>query len=174
MKIKNIKYLVIAFCFVFSGLLLGVWLYFRKRINTQNSPIPSTGNIQKTGDSIVNNIVNELETSLNLVAGEDLPNNSVVVIIDNKAYLFDATNEEHFSLQCGIILSGVSMNQITTVYLSGTVNLIGSVLNANTKYFAGVNGILIEEISNDYGIQSVGYAISSNQIILDFSEQYSL
>lgn len=135
-------------------------------------------NILTVLESKVNNLFNQtVSNSTNYfeaIAGEALTANSVVVIIDNKAYLFDSTNDEHFNLQCGFVLSAVDINDAATVYISGTITLSSNVLDANTKYFSGNNGNLIDAIPDNYGIQSVGYALSTNQIILDFSERYSL
>lgn len=127
---------------------------------------------------VANNKKNELQEILSqnigtiqALAGENLNDNCLVVIIDNKAYLFDCTNESHFKKSIGFVTIGVLENQLANIYISGTINLRTPLIQ-NTKYFAGDNGNLIDVVPENYGIQSVGYAISSNQIILDFSERY--
>jgi len=110
--------------------------------------------------------------TITTIAGVDLPDNSVVALIDNKAYLFDSTNDEHFSSQCGFVLSSVSYEESVIVYITGSVNLNESILEVNTKYFSGNNGDLIDVIPENFGIQSVGYALSSTKLVLDFSERF--
>lgn len=181
--------------FIYLVILAGGFLYLLDLIfdfnqdddstqkNTNSTPLTTSNlNLELTAalaDKIngvnksISNLTQNSNTTITIEAGEHLLKDTVVVIKNNKAYKFDSSIEENFSLPVGIILNEVSTGEFVIIFLTGKVN-VSQNLTLNQEYFVGNNGNLITQIADDFGIQSVGYAISINQLVLDFTKRYSL
>lgn len=107
---------------------------------------------------------------ISVLAGENIPGERVVIIKDGKAYLYDVTNTLHLNLPIGFAKTSVNANGAVSVNVTGKV-ITDQALVTNSKYYVGAGGAIttIAPVSNI--LQSVGFAISQSEILLDFSQK---
>lgn len=101
-------------------------------------------------------------------AGEDINGHQIVYLQNGKIWKATATAPECFNRVVGIIPRSVSVGESIVVKRFGTIFLSGLGLEVDKMYYLGTNGGLTSN-PKDLIRQSIGTAISANELALDFS-----
>lgn len=132
--------------------------------------VPSTYN-----DSPLQSKISELEnlTEIALTAGENIAFGKVVAIQNGTVYLFDPTDEDMFNLPIGIAKMSAVSGSLIRVALAGKISGFTG-LEPNKTYYATIAGGMSIDDPESGMLRSVGIAISSSELLIDFSQKIEL
>lgn len=112
-------------------------------------------------------IKNRLATlELVVESGEDITSHKPIAIVNNKAYLYDASNILHLHAFSGFSITGALQNEMLTVKQQGIVTLNGWGLTQAQTYLAGVSGNLATINTGLSFTRIIGYAEDSNSLLI--------
>jgi hypothetical protein len=146
-------------------------------INIENFVSTETSNLLKVslqdGKLKIDNVLQLKDVNIiEKVSAENIPSYTPVVIINNQAYKFDASNINHQFAFSGFSKNGTSAGQMCSIQYQGELTLVGWGLIPSTQYLADVSGMITIDNTNSNNFTKVlGYAISEDtlQIIKDYT-----
>lgn len=109
-------------------------------------------------------------TEVELIAGEIL-NGQVVVIYDGTGlFLFDPTNENHYLKVIGFTKTSAVQGQLIKVLSGGEIIQQGWGLTPGELYYATINGQITLDPTGLTILQSVGIAKDSNTLLIQINQ----
>jgi len=132
--------------------------------------VPTSSN-----DSSLQAKILELEnlTEIALTAGENIGFGKVVAIQNGTVYLFDPTDEDMYNLAIGIAKTSAVSGNLIRVALAGKISGFTG-LEPNETYYATIAGGMSINDPESGMLRSVGIAISSSELLIDFSQKIEL
>lgn len=107
----------------------------------------------------------DLET--NVVTGENIVSHKPIALINNVAYLYDASNPEHLHAFIGFSTESAISGEMLIVQKSGVIDLQGWNLTPSKTYIAGVSGqFQIQNTTNVVFSRVIGFAQDSNSLLI--------
>ena len=112
----------------------------------------------------------EGQTEIQVIANEAIQQNKVVCIYNGFAYIYQPTNDTINDFPIGIAKEAVTQGGKLRVAIAGRLdNFTGLV--QNTKYYASANGGITSTVPTSGMLRSVGFAMDTDSLILDFGQK---
>ncbi len=182
MRKKKI-YILCVFLLVLSAIALAFKKVFERLDERVLTTLPDIAPVQpsimyvpsSTTDSSLQAKITELEnlTEISLTAGENIGFGKVVGIQNGVAVLYDPTNEDMYNLAIGIAKTSAVSGNLIRVALAGKISGFTG-LQANKTYYATTAGGMSINDPESGMLRSVGIAISTTELLLDFSQKIEL
>jgi len=116
-------------------------------------------------------------TSDIFTAGESLNPGMLVYSLLGKVYRFQATDPTLYHRKVGFAMNLASTNAAVRVKWSGHFSISGWALTPDVRYFAGINGLIVPDITVVAGLRivlPVGVTINAEKLFIDFGTSYLL
>lgn len=132
--------------------------------------VPTSSN-----DSSLQAKISELEnlTEIALTAGENIGFGKVVAIQNGTVYLFDPTDEDMYNLAIGIAKTSAVSGNLIRIALAGKISGFTGLEPNKTYYATTAGGISVNDPQSGI-LRSVGIALSSSELLIDFSQKVEL
>lgn len=178
---KKMIYVLLLVLLILTAIALAFKKVFErldeKGIATNVTPIqPSILYVPSTyNDSSLQSKISELEnlTEIALTAGENIAFGKVVAIQNGTVYLFDSTDEEMYNLAIGIAKTSAVSGNLIRVALAGKISGFTG-LEPNKTYYATIAGGMSMDDPESGMLRSIGIALSSSELLIDFSQKIEL
>ncbi|PAC29238.1 hypothetical protein [Flectobacillus sp. BAB-3569] len=178
---KKMIYVLLMVLLILTAIALAFKKVFErldeKVESTDTNTAPAQASIlyvpTSSNDSSLQAKISELEnlTEIALMAGENIGFGKVVAIQNGTVYLFDPTDEDMYNLAIGIAKTSAVSGNLIRVALAGKISGFTG-LTANKMYFATLNGEITPVQPEKGMIRSVGFSVSTTELITDFSQKY--
>lgn len=125
------------------------------------------------------NIIEETKdgTSDIFTAGEAVSPGLLVYSLGAKVYRFQATDPTLYHRKVGFAMNTAATNEAVRVKWSGHFSISGWALTPDVRYFAGINGLIVPDISVVVALRivlPVGVTINAEKLFIDFGTSYLL
>lgn len=111
------------------------------------------------------------DSTVTLVAGQNLSAGRVVIVENSEALYFDISNTGHAGRAYGITTTSGLTGENVTVKTAGMVQDSGFAFAENKKLWVGLNGQIYDTPQAGAVLQKAGIAIGSGAMQIDFSIQ---
>ncbi|MDI9872183.1 hypothetical protein [Flectobacillus roseus] len=180
---KKMIYVLLLVLLILTAIALAFKKVFErldeKVESTDTNTVPAQASIlyvpTSSNDSSLQAKISELEnlTEIALTAGENIGFGKVVAIQNGTVYLFDPTDEDMYNLAIGIAKTSAVSGNLIRVALAGKINGFTG-LEPNQTYYATIAGGMSIDDPESGMLRSVGIAISSSELLIDFSQKIEL
>jgi len=116
-------------------------------------------------------------TSDIFTAGEALSPGLLVYSLGAKVYRFQATDPTLYHRKVGFAMNTAATDAPVRVKWSGHFSISGWALTSDIRYFAGINGLIVPDITVVAGLRivlPVGVTINTEKLFIDFGTSYLL
>lgn len=180
---KKMIYVLLLVLLILTAIALAFKKVFErldeKVESTDTNTAPAQASIlyvpTSSNDSTLQAKISELEnlTEIALTAGENIGFGKVVAIQNGTVYLFDPTDEDMYNLAIGIAKTSAVSGNLIRVALAGKISGFTG-LEPNQTYYATIAGGMSIDDPESGMLRSVGIALSSSELLIDFSQKVEL